>query len=36
MCDLTNQSRDTYIETVKAVVHDKLNRDDQQMQTIEE
>ncbi len=36
MCDILNTNRDTYTDSVKAIVYDKLNRDDNQMKTIEE
>lgn len=36
MCDVLHQNRDTYNETVKSIVYDKLDRDDDQMQTINE
>lgn len=36
MCDLTHQNRDTYVETVKSIVYDRLGRDDDQIKTIEE
>ena len=35
MCDLTHQNRDTYVETVKSTVYDRLGRDDDQIKTIE-
>lgn len=36
MCDLMHQNRDTYVETVKSIVYDRLGRDDDQIKTIEE
>jgi alpha-aminoadipic semialdehyde synthase len=36
MCDLMSINRDTYSETVKARVYERLDRDDEQMATIEE
>jgi len=36
MCDITHQTRDTYVDTVKSIVYDRLGRDDDQLATLEE
>jgi hypothetical protein len=36
MCDITSQNRDTYYENIKRVIYDKLNQDQERLETIEE
>ena len=36
MCDLTNQSRDSYYENIKGAVYNKLNQNEEQLEAIEE